>query len=232
MQGALGIVAVPVPDAEGRVARGLDLGGQDAGAERVADAAGQVDAVAGRDRVALDVLERATGREGCGELVVRGAQADAAVHAGTWLAGDDDPGLGLQVRIGVLRGVRGVRMDLQGEVVRGVEVLDEQGERAVGGRGRDAEQRAPVRLAQCAQRHAGERAAVDGRLAVGDGVGQVGDLPRLSDRRAADATLAERGESRRAPGARLRNRREPQWWEQGLQRGVRHGRNQLRSPCR
>ena len=106
------IDAVEVEHAERRVARRLHFGGEDARAQRVDRAAGQIVAVPRFDGDRLDELIRFAAIDGLLELFARHAGAEALEDSRARVALHDVPRLALEVRAWVGVRVRLRRMHL------------------------------------------------------------------------------------------------------------------------
>ncbi len=168
------------------VGRLLHLEDERVRAEGVDDATGNVDGVAGRDRVAGHGRVVILGLEGGAKVVLAEAGLDPGEDGGAGIGPEDVPGLGLAVGLAVhppCRLVVGVEMDRQG--VGGVEELVEDREmRAVPAL---ADQLVGVFHHHIVEETPGEGAGGHGcpRVAV------VAHLPGLGDDALWDAALTE-----------------------------------------
>ncbi len=207
MQRSTRVVPIPIPHPERRVARCLDLDEPDVGPEGVAGAARQVDAVAGRDREGDEQVEHPVLPADRGSEGVR-------VHTGSKPSVDDGAGGGLEnePRLGLHRGVRMVldvsrsRVDLHGEVLRGVENLDEHRETSGIRRRGGSQQRVRRRFEDLVERATGHRPFLHDGPTIGDRGREVGEGPRFADHVALVAPARRAGESVAAPGAGFQNR--------------------------
>lgn len=127
--------ASPVVNTKGGVGGGLDFSDDDAGAECVAGTAGDVVAVAFLHRDLDEEWFDVGFFDGLPELLLGDTFFDAFVDDGIGLGVDDVPCFRFQMGIGMLLGVSFIGVDLDGEVLFGIEEFDEQGEVAffVGG---------------------------------------------------------------------------------------------------
>ena len=159
--------AVPVEDAEGGVGGGLDLGGDDSLAQGVDGAAGEVMTVALADADGIEEGFDLSGVNCVLELGLGHAGFETFVDTGAGLGVEDVPCFGFQMGPGVGVAIGLVGMDLDGEVLMGVEEFDEEGEISGGGPG----QGEGGVLYRLAQRGAGEGAIGDdaGEGAIGLG---------------------------------------------------------------
>ena len=134
MKRAGGIVSIPVPDAKGGVARGLGFDHQDTRAQGMADPAGEPDAVARSDLDANETFEQAAFPQGLEKELWCDVVLDPPIDRGPGAGFQHEPGFVLDECFRMLRGVGRIRMNLDREVVFGVEQFHEEWKAAGGGR--------------------------------------------------------------------------------------------------
>ena len=177
----------PVVDPEGGVARGLDFSDEDPRAERVDGAAREGVALSDDGGLGDEEIGDGVRFDRAFEVVLGRPGFEPFVEHRAFVGLEDEPGLGLEVR--VLVGVRvvGARVDLDAEVLARVEVFDEEGEASCRGELGLVDELAPPLLERVPDGLAGEGAVGDfGVCAVpaaagGAGGVEVGEFPGFSD---------------------------------------------------
>lgn len=194
---AVEAVAVPIEDAVGGVRVLLDFVDEEAGTDGVEAAGGDEDGVAGDGEKGVDVIGDGAVGDGVFEVGTGGAVFEADVEACAGIAIGDVPhfGFGLAVEG---RGEVGGWVDLDGEVVAGVEDFDEDGKAGVLAVAIAEEFRAVVEP-EVVEGFSGEGAVVDDGVFVG----AVDDFPgfAVGEVRGGEGAVIDAFEFASAPDA-------------------------------
>ncbi len=173
---ALEAAAIPIEDAIGGVGILLDLVDEESGADGVEAAGGDEDRLAGSGSDGVDAIGDGPVPDGVLKHGAGDALPETDVEFRAGLTAGDVPHFRFRLAAEQC-GEIGRRVDLDGEVVAGVEDLDEDGKAGVGIGVSAAENFLAAGIPQLVERGSRERAAVDDRLLVF----AIDDLPGFAE---------------------------------------------------